>query len=335
MQPPPKADSVLDLWANADELSSINASLLTNFLAALQHPTVGNHLRPKRFMLQTGTKHYAFYLGPAPLPAFESDPRVALSRNFYYEQEDALALYCKSVNAAWSVCRPSYIIGAVRDGTLNHLLGFGVYASVQAHLGQTLAFPGDYRAWDREQVQSTGLLNAFFEEWLVLSPSSSVQNQAFNIHDGVNFTWGRVWPMLAKWFGVDWSPPSDKPESYREVTLPYPLTPRGYGPQAQLRSTFSLLEWSLQPAVEQAWEEMRVRDGLVLDPFDDRYRARVFSFADSAVIGDAAMTTSVSKARRAGFLGTVDSYRSVFETLRDMGRLRLIPGMVVEEFREG
>ncbi|KAK4149485.1 hypothetical protein C8A00DRAFT_46906 [Chaetomidium leptoderma] len=326
VQPAPKGD-MLDLWANADELAAVNATIFTNFISALQQTTI----KPKRFMLQTGSKHYAFYLGPASLPAFESDPRVLLDRNFYYEQEDTLADYCQSVGAAWNVARPSYIVGAVRDGTLNHLIGFGIYAAVQAHLGQSIAFPGDYRAWDREQVQSTGLLNACFEEWLVLTEKAA--NEAFNIHDGLSFTWGRLWPYLAQWYNAEWSPPDEDEDKYRGMKLPYPKTPRGYGPQTSLRSTFSLFEWSLQPHVEQTWNALAEQHNLVLNPFDDRYRARIFSFSDSAVIRDTPMTTSVRKAREFGFFGTVDSYHSIFDTFHDLARLKLIPAPALGEFK--
>ncbi|KAK4237799.1 hypothetical protein C8A03DRAFT_34217 [Achaetomium macrosporum] len=301
-QPPPKGD-VLDLWAIADELAAVNVTLFSNFIDALRQTS----LKPRRFMLQTGSKHYGFYLGPAVLPAFESDPRVQLDRNLYYEQEDALACYCQSVGAAWNLVRPSYIVGAVRDRTLNHLIGFGIYAAIQAYLDQPMVFPGDYHAWDREQC-------------LVLTENTA--NEAFNIHDGLSFTWGRLWPMLAQWYNAEWCPPEEDEEKYRVMKLPYPTTPRGYGPQTTLRSTYTLLEWSLQP-----------HHGLVLNPFGDRYRARIFSFSDSAVIGDAPMTTSVRKARQFGFFGTVDSYRAIFEALQELARLGLIPPPVVGEFK--
>lgn len=99
-----------------------------------------------------------------------------------------------------------------------------------------------------------------------------------------------------------------------------------------MRSTFSLLEWSLQPHVEAAWKRLADRHQLVLDPFDDRYRARIFSFSDSAVIGDAPMTTSVRKARDHGFFGTVDSYESIFDSLRALARLHLVPAPTTEKF---
>ncbi|CAH0004480.1 unnamed protein product [Clonostachys byssicola] len=327
MQPPPKGD-VLDLWAHADELAKINLSLFRNFIGGLQ--LAG--LKPKRFMLQTGSKHYAFYLGPAAIPAFESDPRVTIDDNFYYAQEDALVSYCKLNGSQWTVSRPTYIIGAVRDGSLNHLIGFGIYASVLAYMKQPLLFPGDYRAWDREQHQSSGLLNAYFQEWLVLSESTA--GEAFNIHDGDSFTWGRLWPYLAQWYGVEWHPPETNDSKYRTMKMALPKTPRGYGPQATMRSTFSLLEWSLKPEVEQAWKEIAHKHDLVLNPFDPLYRARIFSFSDSAVIGDGAMTLSMRKARKHGFFGTVDSYHSIFDSLQELARLKMIMPPVVGVFVE-
>ena len=59
--------------------------------------------------------------------------------------------------------RPSYIIGAVRDNLLSHMVGIAVYAAVQAHIKQPLAVPDDYVAWDREYCQSTAMLNAYLE----------------------------------------------------------------------------------------------------------------------------------------------------------------------------
>ena len=142
-------------------------------------------------------------MGPATSPSFESDPRITLENNFYYPQEDALSAFCKSnPDTKWNVVRPSYIIGAVRDGMLNHLLGISIYAAVTAHQHQKLLYPGDHAGWDREHCQSSGLLNGYFEEWVVLNEEAG--DEAFNIQDGLPFTWGRFWPELAGWYGVEW-----------------------------------------------------------------------------------------------------------------------------------
>lgn len=76
--------------------------------------------------------------------------------------------------------------------------------------------------------------------------------------------------------------------------------------------------------MEEAWGDLSGQHGIVLNPFQDEYRARIFALADSAIIGEAPMTISIRKARQYGFFGTVDSYHSIFETLHDMGRLKLI-----------
>lgn len=100
-----------------------------------------------------------------------------------------------------------------------------MYAAVQAYLGEPLRFPGCWRAWDREQAQSTGRLNACFGEWLGLQ-GGRVDGEAFNACDGGAFTWGRAWPMVAGWFGVGrgWEGPGG--EGMREVRVEGG-TPRG------------------------------------------------------------------------------------------------------------
>jgi hypothetical protein len=84
---------------------------------------------------------------PPLTPSFESDPRITLEGNFYYPQEDLLQAFCRKgfdgeaeggTGTSWNVVRPSYIIGAVRDNLLNHLVGLAVDAAVQAHLKRSL-----------------------------------------------------------------------------------------------------------------------------------------------------------------------------------------------------
>ncbi|CAK7231712.1 hypothetical protein SCUCBS95973_008011 [Sporothrix curviconia] len=318
MQPQQKGGT-LNMWSDAEELAKINGDLMRNFLGGLK----GASLTPRRFLLQTGAKHYGFHIGPATNPSFESDPRIEVEPNFYYPQEDALSAFCKETGSTWNVVRPSYIIGAVRDSALNHMVGLAIYGAVQAHRGLPLAFPGDYAAWDREYCQSTALLNAYLEEWAVLTDAAA--NEAFNVQDGTSFTWGRFWPYLANWFGTTWTPPETDESKYRVTASRWPNPPRGYGPQGVTRTTFSLLEWSGEPEVQAAWAELAKKHDLALDPFTDVNRPQIFSMTDSAVIGGWALSLSMRKARSLGFHATADSFETAFNTIHDLARLKVVP----------
>ena len=64
------------------DCATCSADLISNFIEGLKLA----NLTPKRFLLQTGAKHYGFHIAPATSPSFESDPRVTLENNFYYPQ---------------------------------------------------------------------------------------------------------------------------------------------------------------------------------------------------------------------------------------------------------
>ena len=79
---PRQTGGVLSMWSDADALAKVNSDLISNFIHGLQLAD----LTPKRFLLQTGAKHYGFHIGPAMSPSFENDPRITLESNFYYPQ---------------------------------------------------------------------------------------------------------------------------------------------------------------------------------------------------------------------------------------------------------
>src|SRR5690606_39250643 len=134
-------------------------------------------ITPKRFMLQTGAKHYGLHLGPTIAPQREEDPRVLLEPNFYYTQEDMLFDYCKATGAEWSVVRPSFIVGAVREAAMNVLYPLGVFGAVHAHLRKPMVFPGDLATFQNSVDLSTAKVNGYLEEWAALSPNTG--NEAF------------------------------------------------------------------------------------------------------------------------------------------------------------
>lgn len=164
------------------------------------------------------------HLGPVDVPWTESDPRVTtLDNNFYYRQEDSLSAFTKKHGTSYNVIIPSWILGAVKEAAMNILYPLAVYAAVQKHLKLPLDFPGDIIAWDKEQLESTAQMNAYFSEWAALNPNA--KDESLNIVDDYRFNWGRFWPILASWYGLNWSPP-DKDAKYTEIEIP--TNPRGY-----------------------------------------------------------------------------------------------------------
>jgi hypothetical protein len=194
---------------------------LSNFLEALPLASI----KPKRIMLQTGAKNYGLHLGPSTVPQEEDDPRVLLEPNFYYPQENFLWKYCEEHGVNWNVARPSFILGAVPDAAMNVCFPLAVYASVCKHMGAVLEYPGDLNAWESTQVQSSSMMNGFLEEWMVLTDKA--QDQAFNACDDSAFTWGKFWPKLAAWYGVDCGKPSANDSEYTVVATQYKVPPRG------------------------------------------------------------------------------------------------------------
>lgn len=175
-------------------------------------------------MLQTGAKNYGIHLGPTINPQHEFDPRVTLEPNFYYPQEDMLFEYCKETGAEWNVVRPSYILGAVKTAAMNLAYPIGVYGAVQAYLKKPMVFPGDVRAFHNVHDLSTAMLNAYLEEWAVLTPNAA--NEAFSVCDGSQFCFGKFWLTMAKWYGLDYELPDDR-AAVHEVQTPFDPPPRG------------------------------------------------------------------------------------------------------------
>ena len=237
-----------------------------------------SHILPKRILLQLGAKYYGVHLGPAATPQEETDPRVLIEPNFYYNQEDVLREFAQKHGIGWNITRPSWIPGAVPDAAMNLCLPLVIYATVQKHLGNKLEYHSDVAAWEANQTLSSAQMNGYLAEWAVLTDQA--KDQSFNASDDCAFTWGKFWPKFAQRFHMDWSGPAEDPSLFNEVQTPYNPPPRGFGPPGQLRSRFTLVEWAKRPEVQQVWRELaekyKLRDS-TLGEVD-----RVFGFADAA-----------------------------------------------------
>lgn len=321
-KPPPGAP----IWSNADELVKVNSALLSNFLDAL--PLAG--IKPSRFLLQTGAKNYGVHIGRIRTPSCESDPQPKhLAPNFYYPQEDLLFKYCKDNGISWNVVMPAWIIGATNNAQMNALYPFSVYAAVQAHKGEPLAFAGDWNAWQGLSFHSTARMTGYLSEWISLE--DKCKDQRFNAIDGSPFSWDRFFHELTRWFGVEKGvvAPSEDDSKYQEITgAAGKDTPLGHGPPTKSRISFTLTAWAGEELNQKAWKELMSQSGgkLTHNPFED-IEAN-FSCGDAAWI---TVMLSENKARLLGWTGFVDTMESVFEMYREMEPLGMVPAMKVDK----
>ncbi|KAH6695610.1 hypothetical protein F5X68DRAFT_198644 [Plectosphaerella plurivora] len=327
IQPPLESgESAMDP-AVAQKLVDANVPVLGAFLGALETA----ELAPKRFLLQTGGKNYGAHMGRARTPLVESDPQPRhLGPNFYYNLEDLVKSFCeRHPGTGWNVIRPMGIVGSAESTWMNIFYSFGLYAAVQAHMGQPLKFGGDFASWLHETDHSTARLTGYLSEWAVLEDSCA--NEDFNAHDGGAISWERFFHELARWFGASGVvPPSEDDAEYRE-TLKLPggeKAPLGYGPPVRMRATYKLAEWAERKEVQTAWEEIR-KESKSLKPEAE--------IGPEVANGDYAYLScgnvSMSKARRYGFSGFVDTLESVFEEYREMESFGLLPPMKVDAAR--
>ena len=253
------------------------------------------------------------------MPQEESDPRVELEPNFYYPQEDAVWEYCRAENVGWNIAMPGPILGAVPDAAMNAAFPLAVYATVCARLREPLEFPGDMASWAMPVSMSSSMLNAYMEEWAVLTPGS--KDQKFNAWDGSAFTWEGCWPRMAGWYGARWNTPEEDPSVY--TTRETRLVPRGYGGKGVVRSRFRMVDWAKQSKVTQAWSEIAQENQLPEKELRDV--DRVFAFLDGTLCRAGPLFMSSDKARKLGWHGFVDSSESLLEVFRDLANLKMIP----------
>ncbi|GAB7365047.1 hypothetical protein MBLNU230_g5828t1 [Neophaeotheca triangularis] len=323
-QPKPKPGA--GAWSNAKELVEVNSALLRNFLEALPKANI----EPKRFLLQTGAKNYGVHLGPVRTPCTESDPPVERDdpawQNFYYPQQSLLYAYCEARSTDWNIIMPAWIIGATTNAAMNALHPLAVYAAVQAHKNQPLAYPGTLEAWQALSEHSTAKLTGHLSEWAVLTAACA--NQKFNASDSSPLPRNRLWPELARWYGTPGSEGPELDEAKITTLAPPPDTPTplGYGPPAKTRFHWTLSAWAEREENHAAWRELMQNHGLTHDPFEAPEEH--FVFGDAAAWG-LGTVLSMNKARYFGWTGFVDTRESLFQAYGELARLGMLPPMVV------
>ncbi|KAK5172785.1 uncharacterized protein LTR77_002905 [Saxophila tyrrhenica] len=303
-------------WSD-DRLIEKNNSLLSNLLEALP---LANAL-PKRLFLQLGQKWHGVHLGATDIPDEESDKRID-EPNLYYTQHDILTSFCSKHNIGWNTSFPSFVIGCTPDSTQTLAYPLFIYACVQKYLGRPLEYPSDITAWYAPQSLSNAVLNSYLYEWSVLAPNTA--NQDFNASDACAFTWGKMWPRLAEYFGMDYTGPVDASTTQmQEKGMPWATPPHGKGSRSTMRFTFSFVEWAQQPKNVAAWKELVTQHGLTDDDWSDV--GSVFGRANFALHRPYPSILSTTKATKHGWHGFVDSYESILSVANEFIAAKVIP----------
>lgn len=304
-------------------------ALLENFLKALAI----NGVQLKRALLVTGAKQYGVHLGPVKCPMEETDAWIdgpGRPPNFYYTQQNILKAAAKAGGFQWIVTYPNDVIGVARGNFMNLSTALALYAAVNRELGGELEFPGSETFYTRFDSFTSSKLHAAFSLWAILEPSAG--NQAFNVVNGDVESWSNLWPRVAKKFGC--KVPSrqfERPTPEDSVVKLQAIPPFedlaaergmegkvGYG---KVEQRIDLVKWSQRKDVKDAWIRLAEREGLEKETFENA----TWAFLGFILGRNYDIVISMSKARKLGWTGYVDSWDALEESFNDLYREKIAP----------
>ncbi|KIW01511.1 uncharacterized protein PV09_06989 [Verruconis gallopava] len=185
----------------------------------------------KRFVMQTGGKHYGMDSGPKLVPSLldspyeESRPRLTgkvAEPIFYYGQIDAVADSCR--DRSWTFCevRPDVIVGFVpslgsvsgQDAARLLALYLSLYRKVHGE-GAEFPFPGSQKSWTNRHTDSWQDTIGKLSIW---AATQDLRNgEAFNCVDKPT-TWKEKWGPICAFFGLKGTGPGERPYDMMQST---------------------------------------------------------------------------------------------------------------------
>lgn len=331
-----------------DELSRVNAALLSNFLQALA--IAGGTAKVKRFILTCGFKQYGVHLGAAKQPLIEDDP--LLEKNvggvtwptiFYYEQQRILADAAKEGSFEWVVTLPEDVLGYARGNFMNEATSIGLYCAVSKALpGSELPFPGSKANYFTFNCWTSANLHAKFCLWAATAPNAG--NNVFNVMNGDTDSFQNLWPRLAARFGCKIPDPmfpnGGVPDSlgfkdYESSTIRYVNKPPLKAQQTALGiSSDPLVEqspilflqvdplkWAKRKDVQEAWGKLRSKYQLDQTAWDKA----TWNFLVMTMGRDWSCVGSMSKARKLGWTGYADTWDELEDVFRTLEKEEVLP----------
>lgn len=173
-----------------------NAAMLRHLVDAAEAGAKGlQHVH-----LVEGTKWYGMHIGGLASPFREDDERH-MPPNFYYAQEDLLRQRQAGKRWSWSASRPGFLYDFAPERARNLVPTIGVWAAMCREHGLALDFPGTLKCYDTliEATDASQLARAV--KWM--ATTEKARNQAYNTMDGALFRWNRLWPRIARFYGME------------------------------------------------------------------------------------------------------------------------------------
>nr|KIR46602.1 hypothetical protein I312_04089 [Cryptococcus bacillisporus CA1280] len=333
--------------SDPDQLSRVNAALLSNFLQALALTRTSQKI--KRFILTCGFKQYGVHIGPAKQPLLEDDPvlengvgGVQWPPIFYYEQQRILADAARKDGWEWIATLPEDVLGYARGNFMNEATSIGLYCAVSKVLpGSELPYPGSRANYFSFNCWTSANLHAKFCLWAAKAPGAG--NQIFNVMNGDTESFQNLWPRLAARFGCKIPDPM-----FPNGGIPYTKGFKNYESSTiqlqnkpPLKAAASALGISSDPAAEKSpilflqvdpekWAKRedvnnawcKLRDMYKLD--QNAWDKATWDFLVMTLGRDWSCVGSMSKARKLGWTGYADTWdelEKTFEVLEEQGIL--------------
>lgn len=233
--------------------------------------------------------------------------------------------FAKKHGVEWNVTYPSEVLGFAKGNLMNFANAAALYAAVSKEMGTELVFPGSEDFYQKVSVFTDAGLHARFCRWAALEPKAA--NETFNVVNGDVESWMNLWPRMAEYFGL--TVPADqfmRPTplaSERPLIVNPPISVhadafgmKGLTPQGYVRNQVNLVKWMQQHDVQLAWKKLSDREGLDSTAFEKAS----WAFADFAWGRDYNSVLSMSKARKLGWIGYLDTWENlemIFDRLKE------------------
>ncbi|KAH6995543.1 hypothetical protein BKA56DRAFT_471695 [Ilyonectria sp. MPI-CAGE-AT-0026] len=283
------------------KLINCNVPLFTNFLTAVDIVAAG---KLQRVCLHTGGKHYGAHLGPTEVPLHEEMPRYEdYGENFYYQQEDFMFDLASKRSWTWNVIRPDAIIGFTPAGNgMSLALTLAIYMLCCREMGQVPVFPGNKLFYSTADDSSYAPSIADMGVWA--ATSEHTENEAFNHTNGDTIVWKYFWPRLGRHFGI---------------SIPEQLEWNALGEDEQMANNFRMEDWAKDK--KHIWERVVAKYGGSAEAFD----WGTWQFVDWALGKAWSTLSSVSKARKFGWMRSDDTYDTYVETFNAFENAGILP----------